>query len=85
MGEDASEMRVEEVSSRRLRVFGEEKRTRILGDILGELVKNRFEVRFYMELMFFEGVQNTHQDATGIGACIRNRSEAHLSSDDGRS
>jgi hypothetical protein len=56
MGEDASEMRVEKVSSRRLRIFGEEKRTRILGDILGELVKNRFEVRFYMELMFFEGV-----------------------------
>jgi hypothetical protein len=61
----------EEFPSRRLRFLRKQKRIRILGSILGQLVESRLKVRFYTDLTFFERVQNAHEDTPRIGPCIR--------------
>lgn len=58
------------LSLRRQSLFREEEGEEVLRAIPVELIENLFEVMLYVELPFFEGIQDTHEDAAGIGACI---------------
>ena len=64
---------------RRVGDFGEEQRERILVDILGEVVEGFFKTFGGVYLLFFQGVKDSHQGATRMGASIRGRAEKNLS------
>ncbi len=51
-------------------------------DILGELVEDLFETIGHIHLLFLQGVKDTHQGATGMGASIGGRTETDLTGDD---
>ena len=63
--------------------FKEEQRERVLVDIFGELVEDLFEAFGGVDILFLQGVKDTHQGATRMGARIRGRAEADLAGDDG--
>jgi len=50
--------------------------------ILGKLVEELFQVNLYVTLLFFQRGQDTHEDASSIGPCIRDRAETDLSGND---
>ena len=52
-------------------------------DIFGEVVKDLFETFGGVDLLFLQGVKDTHQGATRMGARIRGRAETDLAGDDG--
>ena len=52
-------------------------------DIFGEVVKDLFETFGGVDLLFLQGVKDTHQGATRMGASIRSRAETDLAGDDG--
>ena len=52
-------------------------------DIFGEVVKDLFETFGGVDFLFLQGVKDTHQGATRMGASIRGRAETDLASDDG--
>ena len=52
-------------------------------DIFGEVVKDLFETFGGVDLLFLQGVKDTHQGATRMGASIRGRAETDLAGDDG--
>ena len=54
-------------------------------NILGELVEDLFEAFGHIHLLFLQGVKDTHQGATGMGASIGGRAETDLAGDDGGS
>ena len=73
----------EAIGSRGLVDFGEEQGERVLMDIFGELVEDPSEVVGHIDILFLQGVKDTHQGATCMGASIRGRAETDLASDDG--
>ncbi len=52
-------------------------------DILGQLVKDFFETFGHIDLLFLQGVKDTHQGATSMGTSIGGRAETDLAGDDG--
>ena len=58
------------LSLRRQSLFREEEGEEVLSVISCELIENLFEVMLYVDLPFFQGIQDTHEDAAGVGACI---------------
>ena len=52
-------------------------------DIFGEVVKDLFETFGGVDILFLQGVKDTHQGATRMGASIRGRAETDLAGDDG--
>jgi hypothetical protein len=76
----------EKQESQRLRGLGnfrEEQRERVLVDIFGELVEDLFETFSGVDILFLQGVKDTHQGATRMGASVRGRAETDLASNDG--
>jgi hypothetical protein len=55
-----------------------------LMDILGQLVQHLFELADHVDLAFLQGVQDGHQDPTGMSPSVRLGPEADFAGDDGR-
>jgi hypothetical protein len=64
--------------------FGEDQRERVFVDIFGEMVEGLFETCGHIDILFLQGIKETHKGAPRVGARIRGRAETDLASDDGR-
>ncbi len=58
----------------------EQERKRVLVDILGQFVQGRFEVSGDVDTSLFEGAQDGHQNAPGMGAGVGLGTKADLAS-----
>jgi hypothetical protein len=55
-----------------------------LDGYLGQLGQHLFEVADHVDLAFLQGVQDGHQDPTGMSPSVRLGPEADFAGDDGR-
>ena len=63
----------------------EQERKRVLLDIFSQFVQDVFEVSGDVEALLFEGAQDRHQNAPGMGAGVRLGTKANLAGNHGRS
>jgi len=78
-----SERETGAIGLRRLEDFWEDQRERVFVDIFGEMVEDLFETFGHIDILFLQGIKETHQRTPGMGARIRGRAETDLASDDG--
>ena len=71
------------IGLRRLKDFWEDQRERIFLDIFGEVVEGLFETFGHIDILFLQGIKETHERAPRVGTRIRGRAETDLASDDG--
>jgi len=71
------------IGLRRLGDFGKDQREGVFLDIFGEMVEGLFETFGHIDILFLQGIKETHERAPGVGARIGGRAETDLSSDDG--